>query len=200
VPVAYRVAGPLAAGKPDRLLDPKNADPPDWRSDKLSGRTVLPRLCFGLDKFFPFKPMQALLLRERVGCTESDRKAWDRTGVLIALRAGSGTGVHAQYDDANLVAAMIALEMKRMGIPASRYTGAFGALHIWLRGRSSLDWPRFRIFMTPEQALFQRTGEPAAPTLAGFSLDLGELCIRLFPNDVMADSQLSLPFALGVVK
>jgi hypothetical protein len=144
--------------------------------------------------------MQALLLRERVGCTEADRKAWERTGVLAALRPGSGTGVHAQYDDANLVAAMIALEIKRMGVPASRYAAAFGELHTWLRDRSSLDWPRYRVFMTPDQVQFQRTGEPVAPAVAGFSLDLGELCTRLFADRVMADPQLSLPFALGAVR
>lgn len=144
--------------------------------------------------------MQALQLRERVGCTEPDRKAWERTGVLVALRAGAGAGVHAQYDDANLVAAMIAKEMKRMRVPASRYATAFGELHNWLRRRSSLDWPRYRVFLTPETAQFQRAGDPAVPTLAGFSLDLGQLCTRLFPDGVMADPQLSLPFALGSVR
>jgi hypothetical protein len=153
-----------------------------------------------MDKYFSFKLMQALVLRERVGCTEPDRKAWERTGVLVALHAGSGAGVHAQYDDANLVAAMIALEMKRMGVPASRYASAFGVLHTWLRGRSSLDWSRYRVFMTPEQAQFQRTGEAAGPTLAGFSLDLGLLCTRLFPDGTLSNPQLELPLALGAVR
>jgi hypothetical protein len=153
-----------------------------------------------VDKNFSFKPMQALLLRERVGCTEADRKAWERTGVLVAVRPGSGAGVHAQYDDTNLVAALIALEMKRMGITTSRYALAFGELHAWLRARSSLDWPRYRVFMTPETAQFQRSGDPTAPTLAGFSIDLGTLCARLFAEARPEHPQLALSFALGSVQ
>jgi hypothetical protein len=144
--------------------------------------------------------MQALQLRERVGCAEAERKAWERVGVLVAKRPAAGTGVHAQYDDANLIAALIALEMKKMGVTASRYAAAFCSLHTWLRARSSLDWPRYRVFMTPWQAEFLRSGDPTATALVGFSLDLGPLCARLFGDQRPGPLQRSLPLPLGAVR
>lgn len=144
--------------------------------------------------------MQALILRQWVGCTEADRKSWERKGVLVALKAASGAGIHAQYDDANVIVAAIALEMKRMGVTASRYPAAFSELHAWLRSRSSLDWPRYRIVMTPTQTQFQRTSEPLAEEIDGFTLALGPLCERLFTNESASDTQMPLPFSLGTVK
>ncbi|AFL73522.1 hypothetical protein [Thiocystis violascens] len=144
--------------------------------------------------------MQALQLRERAGCAEAERKAWERVGVLVAMRPAAGTGVHAQYDDANLVAALIAMEMKRMGVTASRYAAAFSALHTWLRARSSLDWPRYRVFMAPGRTEFQRSGEPTATALAGFSLDLKPLCARLFGDKRPEPLQRALPLPLGAVR
>jgi hypothetical protein len=144
--------------------------------------------------------MQALMLRQRVGCSEADRKSWERAGVLIALRPGAGAGIHAQYDDANVLAAAIALGMKRMGVTASRYATAFSELHAWLRGHSSLDWPRYRVFLTPERAQFQRAVEPIAEELTGFTVDLGPLCVRLFGDERAFNPQMPLPFALGTVR
>jgi hypothetical protein len=144
--------------------------------------------------------MQALQLRDRVGCSETDRKAWDRAGVLVALRPAGGTGVHAQYDDANLIAALIALEMKHMGVTASRYAAAFAELHTWLRARSSLDWPRSRVFLTPTRARFQRAGDPTPSDLAGFTLDLGPLCARVSAEPRPQPAQASLKLPLGAIR
>ncbi len=123
--------------------------------------------------------MQALQLRERVGCSETERKAWSRTGLLIAARPGRGAGLHAEYDDANLIAALIALEMKRLSVTASRYVVAFAGLHDWLRARSSLEWHQFRVLLTPEQARFQPARDPVPRGAMGFTIDLEPLCVRL---------------------
>jgi hypothetical protein len=144
--------------------------------------------------------LQALQLRERVGCSETERKAWSRTGVLIALRPSQGTGLHAEYDDANLIAALIAWEMKHLGITASRYAPAFAGLHHWLRDRSSLEWVHFRVLMTPEKAHFQPAVDPIPPGAMGFTIDLESLCARVSHDLRQEGIQRSLSLPLGAVR
>lgn len=152
------------------------------------------------EKIFPSKPLQALQLRERVGCSETERKAWSRTGVLIASRPSQGTGLHAEYDDANLIAALIALEMKPLGITASRYGAAFSGLHQWLRSRSSLEWAQFRVVMTPEQVRFQAARDPIPRGAQGFTIDLAPLCAKISEAPPAEDKQRLLRLPLGAVR
>lgn len=144
--------------------------------------------------------MQALQLRQRVGCSETERKAWSRTGVLIASRPAQGTGLHTEYDDANLIAALIALEMKKLGVTASRYVAAFAELHHWLRANSSLEWPQFRVFLTPEQARFQPTADPVPRGAMGFTIDLESLCAQASDDLRPEGIQGLLKLPLGAVR
>lgn len=153
-----------------------------------------------IEKFFPSKPLQALQLRERVGCSETERKAWSRTGVLAPARPSRGTGLHTEYDDANLIAALVALEMKKLGATASRYVAAFAELHNWLRARSSLEWPQFRVLMTPEHAWLQAARDPIPCGAMGFTIDLEPLCVRLADETCPEGMQGLLKLPLGAVR
>lgn len=144
--------------------------------------------------------MQALNLRKLVGCSEAERKAWIREGVLVASRSGSGAGVHAEFDMANVIAAALALRMKHMGIKVAHYAPAFNLLHEELRNRSSIEWPRYRIFMTPDKVAFTELHEKIDNKLIGFTLSLEPLCQDLFANTTERIPQLNLSFGLGNVK
>jgi len=120
--------------------------------------------------------------------------------VLIASRPSHGTGLHTEYDDANLIAALIALEMKKLGITTSRYVAAFAELHQWLRAHSSLEWAGFRVFMTPEQARLQPALDRLPRGAMGFTIDLEPLCARVSGDLHPAGMQGLLKLPLGAVR
>lgn len=141
--------------------------------------------------------MQAIVLRKAVGCKESDRKAWERAGVLIPRVNGGGAGVHADYDDANLISAAIAHHMKHAAITVSHYAPTFASLHVWLRAHSVIEWHRHRVVLTPDELHIQRSDTPIDETIHGFTVDLMPLCERLFADLASDGQQIPLPLGLG---
>jgi hypothetical protein len=141
--------------------------------------------------------MQAVVLRSRCGCSESDQKAWVRDGVLIPVAAGAGPGIHAEYDEANVLAAAIASHMKRSHIVVRRYAKAFAQLQLWLRARSALEWPRFTILLSPDALSVTRTGDPLATDASGFMMNLAS--IYGLVRDSSQTGQLPLDFGLSLV-
>lgn len=140
--------------------------------------------------------MQATILRSRCGCTESDQKVWVRDGVLVPISAGFGPGIHAEYDEANVVAAAIALRMKRASVVVSRYVQAFAQLHAWLRARSTLEWRRYQVILTPEGARFESATTPLSADISGFRISLEGVCAAI--QDGEQPGQLQLNFGLSL--
>jgi hypothetical protein len=116
--------------------------------------------------------MQAAVLRSRCGCTPSDQKAWVRDAVLLPLSAGAGPGIHADYDEANVVAAAIALRMKHACVVVSRYAAAFAQLHAWLRARSALEWHGYLAVLDPTRVHIVPVGHPLPTEMQGFVVGL----------------------------
>jgi len=140
--------------------------------------------------------MQAAVLRSRCGCSESDQKAWVREGVLVPVSAGCGPGIHAEYDEANVLAATIALRMKRSHIVVSKYTEAFGQLHRWLRERSPLEWPRYGVFLMPTALSLHRISTPLPQDVDGYFVSLEAVYATV--QDSEQSSQLQLNFGLSL--
>jgi hypothetical protein len=144
--------------------------------------------------------MQAAILRVRAGCSESDQKEWVRKGVLIPAVPGSGPGVHAVFDEANVLTAAIAMHMKQAHITVAKYAGAFSQLQVWLRERSALEWSRYLAILTPEAATLVRLGEDLPGESIGFLVDIGAVYRTIPGADTAAlAGQMPLPFGISAV-
>jgi len=141
--------------------------------------------------------MQAAVLRSRCGCTESDQKAWVRDGILVPISAGFGPGIHAEYDEANVLAAAIALRMKRAAVVVSRYAEAFAQLHAWLRARSALEWRRYQVVLTPEGIRFDSANSPLPTDIFGFRVGLEAVCATLQDSEQLGQLQLNFGLRLA---
>ena len=135
----------------------------------------------------------------RTGCSEAALKEWVRQGVIIPLRIRRGSGNHATYDDANLVAVTAVRELLALGIVPKRVREQFLRLHELLRSRSSLGWRGMRVIMTRENVVFESdvhaTADPTAVTLI---LDLDRMAKGLVAPE--PDPQLSLQFGIASVQ
>jgi len=120
--------------------------------------------------------MQLQELLARTGCPQPTLKDWLRQGLIQPAQAGRGRGVHARYDEVNVLTIMLALEMKNAHIVVSRYVEAFATLDNLLRQRSSLEWPRYRVFLTPDHAVLIPRQQAASYHGPGFSDDLARYC------------------------
>jgi len=143
--------------------------------------------------------MQAHQLRTLTGCSESDRKAWLRTGVLVPLKSGSGAGMHADFDSANVVATALAVRMKQREIKVTRYADAFAQLHRALREQSSLKWTRYRVLLKPDKMRLIDVGQAVPLDEDGYSMALEPLCRLLFVPQEEVEMQLNLPLGLEQV-
>jgi DNA-binding transcriptional MerR regulator len=143
--------------------------------------------------------MQLAEVAERTGCLEITLKQWIREGVIIPVRASPGSGNHATYDDASLVAVAVVRELKTLGIVPKRLGEQFQRLHDLLRARSSLEWRGARVIMTRDEVRFE-DDLPASPysSAAAVILDLDRMAKSLVPLD--SDPQLSLQFGVTAVR
>ncbi|WP_313166466.1 hypothetical protein [Massilia oculi] len=123
--------------------------------------------------------MQSKTLLSRTGCSEPIFKGWLRTGVIVPARPGQGPGTHADYDEANAVALLIAVKMKHVGVIVANYAQAFAALQEWLRSTSSLEWPQHMVAMTPEAAMVHPAKKSFAVDDLAFVIPLAAICDML---------------------
>lgn len=142
--------------------------------------------------------MQLASLLERTGCPEPTLKEWLRRKLLVPAHAGKGPGVHAQYDEANLITAALALQMKQAHIVVSRYSRAFRELQLWLRTHSALEWPEYQVVLTPERADLILTRSFRGPIRGGFVADLADVTKRVGASQGTGGNQIPL-FDLQVV-
>ncbi len=139
--------------------------------------------------------MQASVVRARTGCRAEALKEWTREGVIVPVSQTPGSGNHAVYDDANLIAVALAMQLKDLGVVLSRLADSFKILQSTLRSRSSLEWRGARVVMSRNAVLFvDGIALSEIPTVA-LVFDLDRLATTLVPLD--SDPQLSLKF--GVV-
>lgn len=95
--------------------------------------------------------MQAAELKRRSGSGDLLRE-WVRTGVVIPLTPGVGKGQRADYDEASLLAAVIARLLSEMHVVVSHYVPAFEDLHRHLRTLTRAEWLNVALLMTPTTA------------------------------------------------
>lgn len=136
--------------------------------------------------------MQLKELLARTGCPQPTLKDWLRQGLIRPARAGGGSGVHARYDEVNVLTILLALEMKNAHVVVSRYARAFVALDALLRQHSSLEWPRYRVFLTPDHAVLLPRSQAAAYSGPGFCDDLARHCTGWTAASGDDDAQLPL--------
>lgn len=143
--------------------------------------------------------MQLAEVVERTGCSEAALREWIRDGVIIPLRTSRGSGNHAGYDDANLVAVVVVRELRALGIVPKRVREQFQRLHVLLRSRSSLEWRGARVIMTRGNVVFEGdlpvTRDPVEIALV---FDLDRMAKSLVPLD--SDPQLSLQFGIAAIR
>lgn len=133
--------------------------------------------------------MQAKVLLEKTGCPEPTLKDWLRNQVIVPLHAGKGPGTHAEYDDANLIMLALALRMKESAIVVAKYAGAFKELHLWLRSRSAIEWPRHLVVMSLDAANVLPIGKWDSTLGFGYVVDLGALCRSMQSAGSVADNR-----------
>lgn len=140
--------------------------------------------------------MQASVVRSRTGCTEADQKEWRRKGVVVPVFPGNGPGVHADYDEANVLATAIALRMKQAHIVVAKYAPALQQLQVWLRSHSRPEWSGHTTILTPDSALVISSREPLPAVRVGFVADLGTI-YREVPEVNVAGICKQIPLAYG---
>ncbi|MEZ5581758.1 MAG: hypothetical protein R3F37_02330 [Candidatus Competibacteraceae bacterium] len=124
-----------------------------------------------------------------------------KKGVLLPIFSGDGPGVHADYDEANVLAAAVALLMKRACIITGKYSQAFQQLHVWLRGCSAIEWYRYGAVFTPDQVHLFPLGEYNDLPRAGFFVNVGAVYTAIPGNHSVQDNrQLPLAYGLNAVK
>jgi hypothetical protein len=141
--------------------------------------------------------MQAALLRARTSCPDAVLKDWVRKGVIIPVTARAGPGLHADYDDANVVALAAALQLDRLHVTVPKYGVAFRDLHQWLRLHSAIEWTRSVAIFRPDSVEFVRRDGPVQGTPPCCAVDLGIIVEALVPLD--SGSQLQLQFGMSSV-
>jgi len=119
--------------------------------------------------------LQAQELQKRTGCTAPMLKQWVRGGVIIPKAKGRGAGIHAKYDEANLISLAIALAMKEsLAIVVSKYSVGFSELHHWLRHHSMLEWDQYKLLLQPHEATILHSRERFNSLSIGIVIDLSK--------------------------
>ena len=102
-------------------------------------------------------------------------KLWVLEGVIAPERPGRGPGIHAEYDEANVIAMRLALKMRDASMNVRRYSKAFGELHKWLRRTPKNEWPSYRVTMTLDQAFIAHRDIDQNLTTDGYFADMRRL-------------------------
>jgi len=136
--------------------------------------------------------MQAGDLRRITGCSDPELKQWVREGVIVPLRPGRGSGVHADYDAANLVAVVLAKAMKEARIVVIGYASALAELQVSLRAQSSLKWGGLQYLMTPDRCQVLRRGALQDQPPCAVVMDVSALFSRLKHGEHEIPRQLEL--------
>lgn len=135
--------------------------------------------------------MRAAELRDRSGTPNKLLKEWQRRSVVIPKSAPLGSGHHAEYDDASLVAAGVALTLHSLDVSVRRYVEAFGELHLTLRDLKPADWRGRVVLMRPLSARILLRDIPAIDGAGAVVIDLDMLARKLTP--LPSDRQQPLP-------
>lgn len=121
--------------------------------------------------------MQAKILLEKTGCPAPIFKDWLKKQVIVPLQPGGGPGVHAEYDDANLLALAIALRLKEAAVVVIKYAQAFQEFQGWLRSHSSLEWPQQVAVFAPDTVSMLLIGDwERMKVNIGFVVTLAPIC------------------------
>jgi DNA-binding transcriptional MerR regulator len=133
---------------------------------------------------------------ERIFVSGSRIRDWVREGVVLPARGTGGKGHPYEYDDANLLAGAVAARLAELHVVLKHYKPAFGELHKKLRARSSLEWSRNELEITPTSADLLEPDEGFGAPNASIRLELLPLCTSLALNE----QQQSLAFGLQAVR
>jgi hypothetical protein len=133
---------------------------------------------------------------QRIAVSDKRVREWVRAGVVLPSSGKGGRGHPYEYDDANLLAGAVAKRLAELHVVLKHYKSAFSKLHKTLRARSSLDWSRFELEITPSSADLLEHGEALSTRGASIRLDLLPLCASL----ALSDEQQSLAFGLQAVR
>lgn len=117
---------------------------------------------------------------------------WTATRIVLPMKPPMGRGNHAEYDDASLVAAAVALELERLRVVVRHYAESFAQLHLLLRSRSSLEWPHLALEMTTTHAALLEPDAMPATERAAIRLNMATVCSGLRIN------QLQQPLDFGL--
>ena len=120
--------------------------------------------------------MQSKVLLRRTECPEPIFKGWLRAGVIVPARPGDGPGTHADYDEANALALLLAVKMKNAGIVVTNYARAFVVLQEWLRDCSSLEWPNHVVQLAQDSVKVHTAKKPLALDDLALIAPLAPLC------------------------
>lgn len=72
---------------------------------------------------------------------------WLRRKLRVPAHAGKGPGVHARYDEANVITAALVLQMKKAHIGVPGYGRALRELQRRLRTHSALEWLEYQVVL-----------------------------------------------------
>lgn len=133
---------------------------------------------------------------ERIAVSDKRIREWVRDRVVLPAKGTGGRGHPYEYDDANLLAGAVAARLLELHVILKHYNEAFAELHVKLRGRSSVEWSRLELEITPKTADLLEQGESFGAVNASIRLDLLPLCTNLALND----QQQSLAFGLRAVR
>lgn len=143
--------------------------------------------------------MQFAELLERTGARESTIKEWLRRGVLLAAQdARRGAGTYRSFDDANLIAAAVAMHLTALHVPVTRYAEAFQSFHLQLRNFSSIEWRNFVVAFKPNEAVFVHRSAHNGSEPAILAVDLARISEVFLP--LPGEPQLSLVFGVSSVR
>nr|WP_185878936.1 hypothetical protein [Variovorax sp. MHTC-1] len=130
---------------------------------------------------------------KRTDTSASALKEWVRRGVVIPVSSRRGPGNHAEYDDANVIAVMVAKVLQDLHSSVLRYAPAFAELHAGLRTRSTIEWRQLSVALTPHTVEFL---SDRAPISRGcIMIDLDKLSGLLAPPAF--DPQLQFIFGIA---
>jgi hypothetical protein len=125
--------------------------------------------------------MRASVVLTRTGCGLAAFKMWVRAGVIIPVAQTSGRGLFSEYDDANLIAVALAMELTKLGMVPTRLARSFSLLQSTLRSRSSTEWKGARIVLTSERLSFEDAANSSEIHAVAVVVDLDRLAARIAP-------------------
>lgn len=142
--------------------------------------------------------VQSSIVRAQTGCEESLFKDWVRRGIVQPACKKSGSGNHAEYDEASLVCTAVALQLNSFHVKLFKYVLAFHELHSWLRSNTVLRWTEVTLLVQPNRVIFFDRPLSIVTTESGFHLDLNKIVQALLPQS--PQHQIAIAFSTAPSK